>query len=71
MNQYTLYFKVLIFADMDECTNNIDDCHLNATCYNNDGSYKCTCNSGYTGNGRTCSGISQFTKAYTLYIGIY
>ena len=32
-----------------------DDCNKNATCTNAcPGSYKCTCNIGYTGDGKTC-----------------
>jgi len=59
---------VLIFADIDECVVNTDDCDANATCHNSEGSYTCTCTSGYTGNGHTCSGISQLPKACTLYL---
>ena len=35
----------------------MDDCHDNATCNNNNGSYSCNCNSGYTGNGTYCQGM--------------
>ena len=31
-------------------------CHQQATCTDTDGSYSCTCNSGYTGNGLECNG---------------
>ena len=41
------------FTDVNECDINADDCHHNATCLNTDGSYTCSCNPGYTGDGRT------------------
>ena len=31
-------------------------CHQEATCTNTDGSYICTCNGGYAGDGLECSG---------------
>ena len=43
-----------LFIDIDECLGN--PCDSNATCANNAGSFKCSCNSGYTGNGKTCTG---------------
>ena len=49
------YFA-LNFSDIDECADGIDNCHHNAKCENNDGSFTCTCNSGYTGNGTYCKG---------------
>ena len=42
------------FSDIDECISN--PCDTNATCKNNNGSYTCTCNYGFTGNGTTCTG---------------
>ena len=44
------------FSDIDECAEEIDNCHDNAACNNNEGSFNCTCNSGYTGNGTYCEG---------------
>lgn len=41
-------------TDINECETGDDNCHLNADCFNNDGSFKCACKSGYDGNGLTC-----------------
>ena len=46
------YFSIL---DIDEC-NGVNDCHANSTCDNTIGSYSCTCDTGFTGDGKTCSG---------------
>ena len=35
-------------TEIDECATNDHDCDINATCSDTDGSYYCTCNSGYT-----------------------
>ena len=42
------------YADINECLGN--PCDRNARCVNNVGSFTCTCNRGYSGNGKTCSG---------------
>ena len=36
------------FADVNECENNL--CKNGATCVNLQGSYRCDCKNGYTGN---------------------
>ena len=38
-------------VDNDECTNGDNNCNADATCTNNDGSYTCACNAGYSGEG--------------------
>ena len=41
---------------MDECSLGMNDCHVNATCNNTEGSYNCSCKNGFTGDGFTCKG---------------
>ena len=43
-----------ILSDVDECVNKSHDCDANAYCNNTVGSYRCTCNSWYQGNGTSC-----------------
>ena len=50
-------FSVFYFAvDINECSTNNGGCDINAVCLNTGGGYTCTCNSGYTGDGNTCTG---------------
>ena len=44
-------------ADIDECTDNTDDCHADATCVHSAGGYVCHCNEGFVGDGRSCLGV--------------
>ena len=45
------------FLDIDECSGD-NDCHDDANCTDTVGSYICSCNEGYTGNGINCDGKS-------------
>ncbi|XP_022809807.1 ryncolin-4-like [Stylophora pistillata] len=45
--------------DIDECISGSHDCHVNATCINTIGSHNCTCNEGFTGDGRICSAFQK------------
>ena len=47
---------VSVCLDVDECTAFFPVCHVNANCRNTRGSYSCTCNSGFSGDGKTCRG---------------
>ncbi len=40
---------------MNECDLSMDDCDRNALCEDTIGSFNCTCNYGYDGNGTSCS----------------
>lgn len=46
----------LLLTDIDECSTNTHNCSLNANCTNTDGSFKCVCKEGFTGDGNSCSG---------------
>ena len=43
--------KLTMHTDVDECALGTDNCHVDATCSNTEGSFACACNSGYTGDG--------------------
>ena len=43
-------------VDIDECADDIDSCASDANCTNTDGSFLCTCNQGYEGDGNSCEG---------------
>ena len=52
-------------ADVNECTAGTDSCHSHATCHNTQGSYTCSCNSGYTGSGVSCAGRCSYSEHIT------
>ena len=61
---------VFIIADINECEIATDNCHLNATCTNNDGGFTCTCDAGFSGNGVSCDGKFVdycYTKTRQIY----
>jgi hypothetical protein len=46
-------------TDIDECTDGTDDCDDNASCANTEGSFDCTCNSGFEGSGTACTDVDE------------
>ena len=46
-----------LFSDIDECATGDHTCHVNAACSNTEGSFTCSCVSGYSGDGMTCIGL--------------
>lgn len=53
--------------DIDECDLSTDACAINATCSNTEGSYECSCDIGFTGDGRTCSELFNFPGLSSLF----
>ncbi len=60
---YSVYYHIqcrftgsFLSLDIDECAINTDNCHDDAVCDNTIGSYTCTCNDGFTGDGVSCNG---------------
>ena len=51
----SINFYCFVFLDKDECDLGEDDCHDNAVCTDTDGSFTCACESGYSGDGKTCT----------------
>ena len=48
-------------TDIDECTlPGASNCNFDARCNNTNGSYICTCNRGYSGDGFNCSGNYKY-----------
>ena len=41
------------YVDINECSSH--PCHTNAMCTDTSGSYTCTCNAGFSGNGVICT----------------
>ena len=48
---------ICVATDVDECATNVDNCADQATCTDTEGSFSCSCNTGYTGDGISCSGM--------------
>ena len=55
-------------TDINECNDNAHDCHSDASCSNTVGSFTCSCNQGYSGDGRQCVGM--FMKRFFYFYKI-
>lgn len=50
----------VIFLGIKICGSTRDDCHRDASCTDTGpGTYQCTCNEGFTGDGKSCSGMLE------------
>ena len=54
---YLWYNYHVLILDIDECSTENHRCHGQAYCTDTIGSFICTCNEGFTGNGEECAGM--------------
>ena len=54
--EISLKMFMILYADVDECLASPCD----QLCNNTDGSFECSCEEGYTVNGRMCEGIVAY-----------
>ena len=66
-----IFIVILSFfmTDINECVLGVDQCTTNATCSNTEGSYECSCNTGFTGDGTTCSMLLLLSSTY-VYLNV-
>ena len=55
---FTIFVPIVV-SDVDECAANAHDCAADADCINTDGSFVCSCQVGYTGDGKLCQGTKM------------
>ena len=63
---YSAQKRLIFCLDINECVRN-NPCDTNAQCTNTDGSYTCSCNAGYTGDGTICTGESNINILYCIF----
>lgn len=64
-----MFLSFFFSTDIDECLDISHNCHLSANCTNNAGSFSCSCLTGYTGDGISCSGTYTL-ETFTFYMPI-
>ena len=57
--------EFFFFSDVNECNEDLHNCHSDANCENTEGSYNCTCRPGYTGDGFNCQPEETSTTTTT------
>lgn len=60
---FMLHVNSLTLLDVDECSEGTP-CDQNALCTNSDGSFDCSCMTGYSGNGTHCLGMLMHLMAH-------
>ena len=63
-----LSFNLLTHSpDVNECAGNVSVCDEHANCTDSEGSFLCTCNTGFSGDGYNCSSeILASIKLHTI-----
>ena len=57
-----------LLLDINECDNGSHNCHSNAKCTDEDGSFTCECLPGFEGNGVDCQGIVYLPGLFIRFI---
>ena len=71
LHKYKVYLiQPFLLSDIEECVTGVDLCDQN--CHNSNGSYLCSCNSGYRlgDDGFRCGGIHIKFKSITIAITV-
>ncbi len=55
---------VVYVADIDECTLGVHGCSRNAECVNTEGSYTCSCQQEFVGDGIMCLNSKIYAHKY-------
>ena len=50
---------MIVFADVDECSQGTHSCSAYAVCSNTKRSYNCSCKAMYTGDGQNCTWLGK------------
>ena len=61
----TLLGIFVLITDINECKDDSHNCHADGICTNTNGSFYCTCQVGYTGDGVNCSGNKNCARILT------
>ena len=51
--------SISVVTAINECSEGLDNCHMDADCTDTVGSFTCTCRAGFTGNGTFCQLIGR------------
>ncbi|MFT3926495.1 MAG: EGF domain-containing protein [Myxococcales bacterium] len=51
-----------VCVDVDECAENTDNCHADASCTNTEGSFTCACKDNFEGTGIKCRDIDECAR---------
>ena len=58
--------NTIISTDINECPAN--PCNTNAMCFDTHGSYVCSCNDGFMGDGNLCQSNTFFIHGITMFM---
>uniref|UniRef100_A0A7N8YDD0 Signal peptide, CUB and EGF-like domain-containing protein 2 n=1 Tax=Mastacembelus armatus TaxID=205130 RepID=A0A7N8YDD0_9TELE len=64
LGDFTHALRSALLVVSDPCAEGSDGCHIDAICQTTQGSYKCTCKTGFKGDGRHCEDIDECDLEY-------